>query len=51
MAWYWIVAIVISAIIVLSFIAYIANSDMKLIEIIYDKLLEFHDSRSVDEKL
>ena len=51
MAWYWIVAIVIGALFALTFIVYITNSDMKLVEIIYNKLIAFHDSKDVDEKL
>lgn len=51
MAWYWIVAIVIGALFALTFIVYITNSDMKLVEKIYDKLIAFHDSKDVDENL
>lgn len=51
MAWYWIVAIVIGALFVLSFVAYLTNADMKLVEKIYNKLLAYHDSKNVDESL
>ncbi len=51
MAWYWIVAIVIGALFVLSFVVYITNADMKLVEKIYNSLLKYHDSKNVDEKL
>ncbi len=51
MAWYWIVAIVIGALFALTFIVYITNSDMKLVELIYNKLIAFHDDKDVDEKL
>jgi len=51
MAWYWIVSIVIGALFALTFIVYITNSDMKLVEIIYNKLIAYHDSKDVDEKL
>lgn len=51
MAWYWIIAIVIGALFVLSFIVYITNADMKLVEKIYNKLIAFHDSKNVDENL
>ena len=51
MAWYWIVAIVIAALFALSFIIYITNADMKLVEVIYNKLIKFHDGKDVDERL
>ena len=51
MAWYWIVAIVIGALFALTFTVYITNSDMKLVEIIYNKLIAFHDSQNIDEKM
>ncbi|MFB0920449.1 MAG: hypothetical protein QMB62_06155 [Oscillospiraceae bacterium] len=51
MAWYWIIAIVIGALFVLSFLIYITNADMKLVEKIYNKLIAFHDGKDVDEKL
>ena len=51
MAWYWIVAIVIGALFILSFIVYLTNADMKLVEKIYNKLLAYHDSKNVEETL
>jgi len=51
MAWYWIVAIVIGSLFVLSFIVYLTNADMKLVEKIYNKLLAYHESKNVEEKL
>lgn len=51
MAWYWIVLIVIGALFALTFITYITNADMKLVEKIYNKLLAYHDEKNVEEKL
>ena len=51
MAWYWIVTIVIVALFALTFIIYITNADMKLVEVIYNKLIAFHDGKDVDERL
>ncbi len=51
MAWYWIVAIVIGALFALTFTVYITNADMKLVEVIYNKLIAFHERKDVDEKL
>lgn len=51
MAWYWIVLIVIGALFVLTFTMYISNADMKLAEIVYNKLIAYHDSKDVEEKL
>ena len=51
MAWYLIAAIVIGVLFVLSFIVYITNADMKLVEKIYNKLLAYHNSKDVDETL
>jgi hypothetical protein len=51
MAWYWIAAIVIGALFALTFIVYITNADMKLVEKIYDKLIAYHDSKDIEEKL
>ena len=51
MAWYYIVAIVIATLFVLSFVVYITNADMKLVEKIYNKILAYHDSKDIEEKL
>lgn len=51
MAWYWIVLIVLGALFVLSFAAYITNADMKLVERIYNKLQVYHDAQTREEKL
>ena len=51
MAWYWIVLIVLAALFVLLFITYITNSDLKLVEFIYNKLLDYHDSKDIKAKL
>jgi len=51
MAWDLIVAIVIGVLFVLSFIVYITNADMKLVEQIYNKLLAYHNSQDIDETL
>lgn len=51
MAWYWIVAIVIGALFILTFIGYITNADMKLVEKIYNSLLEYHDNRDIEESI
>ena len=51
MAWYWIVLIVFAALFVLTFTAYLTNADMKLVEKIYDKVIKYHDSKDVEEKL
>lgn len=51
MAWYWIVLIVIAALFVITFIIYITNADMKLVENIYNKLIAYHDNKEVEEKL
>jgi hypothetical protein len=34
-----------------TFAAYITNADMKLVEIIYNKLIAYHDAKHVEEKL
>ena len=47
MAWYWIVLIVLAALFGLLFLAYMTNADMKLIEKIYNALIEYHDYRDV----
>jgi len=51
MAWYWIVAIVIAAFFALTFLVYITNADMKLVEVIYNKLIAYHDKQVKEEKL
>ncbi len=51
MAWFWIVLIVIGALFALTFLAYITNADMKLIEKLYDSLIHYHDGRDVEEKI
>lgn len=51
MAWYWIVLIVIAVLFVLTFIVYITNADMKLVEKLYDKYIKYHDEKEVEEKL
>ena len=50
MAWYWIVLIVVAALFGLLFLAYMTNADMKLIEKLYDALIKYHDSKTVEEK-
>lgn len=51
MAWYWIVLIVLFTLLCLLFLAYMTNSDMKLIEKLYDALIKYHDSKTVEEKI
>ena len=51
MAWYWIVLIAASALFWLLFLVYITNADMKLIEKLYDWLIKYHDSKTVEEKI
>ena len=51
MAWYWIVLIVVAALFGLLFLAYMTNADMKLIEKLYDTLIKYHDSITVEEKI
>ena len=51
MAWYWIVLIVAAALFGLLFLAYMTNADMKLIEKLYDALIKYHDSKTVEEKI
>lgn len=45
MAWYWIVLIVLAALLGLLFLIYMTNADMKLIEKIYNSLIKYHDSK------
>ncbi len=35
----------------LLFLAYMTNADMKLIEKLYDALIKYHDSKTVEEKI
>ena len=51
MAWYWIVLIAASVLFLLLFLVYITNADMKLIEKLYDWLIKYHDSKTVEEKI
>lgn len=51
MAWYWIVLIVIAVLFVLTFLIYITNADMKLVAVIYDKLMTYFDEQEKEEKL
>ena len=51
MAWYWIVLIVAAALFGLLFLAYMTNADMKLIEKLYDALIKYNDSKTVEEKI
>ncbi len=51
MAWYWIVLIVLAALLSLLFLVYMTNADMKIIEKIYNSLIKYHDSKNVEEKI
>ena len=51
MAWYWIVLIVLFTLLCLLFLAYMTNADMKLTEKLYDALIKYHDSKTVEEKI
>lgn len=51
MAWYWIVLIVLASLFALTFIVYITNADMKLVQVIYNKLIKYHDSQDKKEHL
>ncbi|MFA6624702.1 MAG: hypothetical protein WCS80_02935 [Bacilli bacterium] len=55
MAWYWILLIVLASLIVLffvgTFILYITNGDMKMVEKIYDKLIDYHDHKHTKEDI
>lgn len=46
-----IILIIIAALFVLSFIAYITNADSKLVEKLYNSFIKYHDERDVDEKI
>ena len=51
MAWYWIVLIDIAAFFALTFLVYITNADMKLVQFIYNKLIKYHDSLEKEEHI
>lgn len=55
MAWYYILLIVLASVFVftfvLLFIVYITNSDLKLVEKIYNMLVEYHDKKHTESKL
>lgn len=55
MAWYWILLIVLTSLLVflfiILFIVYITNADLKLVQKMYDKLLEYHDKKHIETKL
>lgn len=42
---------VVTAITGILFVIYITNSDSKLIEFIYDKLLKYHESKKVEDHI
>ena len=55
MAWYYILLIVLASVFVftfiLLFIIYITNADLKLVEKIYNKLVEYNDKKHTESKL
>lgn len=51
MAWYWIVAIVVVALFALLFVTYITNTDLKLVQMVYDALIRYHDKKHIESKL
>lgn len=55
MAWYYILLIVLASVFaftfILLFIIYITNADLKLVEKIYNKLIEYHDKKHTESKL
>ncbi len=54
MAWYWILVIVLASIVALFallFVVYITNSDMKLVEKLYNAVIKYHDNKDVEEKI
>ena len=51
MAWYWIVLIVFAGLFALLFTVYMTNADLKLVQLIYDKLVAYHDSKHINAKL
>ncbi|MFI3213199.1 MAG: hypothetical protein R3Y24_07635 [Eubacteriales bacterium] len=50
MAWYWIVLIIIVCLFALLFLVYMTNADMKMVEILYNKIIAYHDKKEQDEK-
>lgn len=46
-----IILIVIAALFVLTFLAYITNADGKLVEKVYNSLIKMHDKRELEEKI
>jgi len=46
-----IILIVLVALFILTFIAYITNADCKLVEKIYNSQIKYQDKRHVEEKL
>lgn len=51
MAWYVILPLVLICIFGLLFLVFITNGDGKLIEITYDLLSKYHDSKNKDIKI
>ena len=51
MAWYIIVLIVAAAIFALLFLVYITNADLKLVEVVYNGLVKYHENKDVESKL
>lgn len=51
MAWYWIVLIVLAALLALLFVVYLFNLDMKLVQGIYGALHKHYDKMKRDRKL
>ena len=51
MAWYWIVLIVLAALVALLFIVYYFNLDMKLVQAIYGPLQKHYDKMKRDRRL
>ena len=41
----------IASLFVLTFLVYITNADMKLVEVIYNKLIAYHDKQIKEERL
>ena len=55
MAWYFTALIITLAVVlvlfILTFILYITNGDMKLVQVLYDKVIAYHDNKHVEEKI